>query len=457
MRHPSCHPHPLPLPAVPSIQPFRFLHTGDLHLDSPFEGVSADAPAQVVALLRGATTAAWRNVVRTAIAEQVDFIVVAGDVFENRSPTLLGQTRFRDGLAELAERGIASFVVHGNHDPLDGRSWAPSLAFPELAHRFGTAAGESASAMRDGREIARVYGRSFDRPAVTADYAAGFRRDPDVPFAIGLLHTNVGDRPGHGNYAPCSIEDLRASGMDYWALGHIHKPGVVLAADLLAVYCGIPQGRDPGEVGPRGCYLVEVDGSGTPSAHFIAADTLRWLPLEQPIDVLADDEVLQRTLSSAMATAVDEADGRSLVLRIRLTGRGVLHGHLRRAGYLDDLRELLNEEMGLATPLAWVESIRDATRPSIDLVARRATPDFVGDFLQTVESARRAERTTDPEEHDAWLATLRGAAAPLFDDAPRGRRHLAAARPADAALFAEILDEAELLAVDLLLAAEEDR
>jgi DNA repair exonuclease SbcCD nuclease subunit len=445
------------LAAVPSIQPFRFLHTGDLHLDSPFEGISVDAPAEIVSTLRQATTIAWRNIVQASISERVDFVVIAGDVFENSSPTLLGQTRFRDGLAELAERGIASYVVHGNHDPLDGRSWSPSLAFPTLTHRFGTDAVEAVPVMREGKEIARVYGRSFDRAAVTANLAAGFRRDADAPFGIGLLHTNVGDRPGHGNYAPCSVEDLRASGMDYWALGHIHKPGIVIDRQPLAAYCGIPQGRDPGETGARGCWLVEVDPSGTPSARFIETDAVRWLHLEQSIESVVDDEALNRALRSRLADAVADAGRRSLVVRIHLTGRGPLHAHLRRTGYLADLRELLNDEAATASPFAWVESIRDATRPQVDLAARRATPDFVGDFLRTAQAARRAERTTDPDEHDAWLATLRGAVAPLFDDAPRGRKHLAAARPADAALFGELLDEAEVLALDLLLAAEEDR
>ena len=442
---------------MPSIEPFRFLHTGDLHLDSPFEGVSAGAPAEVAAALRDATTAAWRNVVQAAIAERVDFVLVAGDVFENRSPTLMGQTRFRDGLAQLAQHGIPSYVVHGNHDPLDGHSWAPSLAFPELTHRFRADAVEAVPVRRGGREIARVYGRSFDRPAVTANYAAEMRRDADAPFAIGLLHANVGDRPGHGNYAPCSVEDLRASGMDYWALGHIHKPGVVIDREPLALYCGIPQGRDPGETGARGCWLVEVDGSGVPAARFLETDAVRWLHLEQQIDELTDDEALQRALRARLAAAVADAGQRSLVVRAHLVGRGPLHAHLGRSGYLQDLRELLNEEALGGGPFAWIESVRDATRPSVDLVARRATPDFVGDFLRTVEAARRAERTTDPEEHDAWLGTLREAVDPLFEGGPRARRHLASARPDDAALFGELLDEAEVLALDLLLAAEEER
>ncbi len=442
---------------MPSIKPFRFLHTGDLHLDSPFEGVSADAPPEVLRLLRWATTEAWRNVVRAALREQVEFVVIAGDVFEMRSPSLLGQTRFRDGLAELATNGIESFVVHGNHDPLDGHAWAPSLEFPAETHRFGTSSVEAVPVLREGVELARVYGRSYDRVAVTANLAAGFRREADAPFAIGLLHANVGDQPGHGNYAPCSVDDLRRSGMDYWALGHIHKPGVVLAADPLAVYCGIPQGRDPGEIGARGCYLVEVSASGQPSARFVACDVVRWQVIELPIDGLTDDDALGRALRARLAAAFEAADGRSIVARVRLTGRGELHPHLRRSGYLGDLRQLLNEEMSRTPPLLWVESIRDETRPAIDLHARRGTPDFVGDFLQVTATARRAERSTDPEEHERWLGILRNATAPLFDESQRGRRNLRELRPDDDQLFGELLDEAEALGVDLLLAAEEER
>ncbi len=437
-------------------EPFRFLHTGDLHLDSPLEGLSAEAPAEVLAVLRAATTDAWKSIVGLAIQERVDFVLVAGDVFEVASPTLLGQTRFRDGLADLAAAGIRSLVVHGNHDPLDGRSWAPSLHFPDAAHRFGTDAVEAVSVARDGVEIARVHGRSYPRAAVVDNYAAGFRADADAPFSIGLLHTNVGDRPEHGNYAPCSVDDLRASGMDYWALGHIHQPGQVLA-DPPAYYCGIPQGRDPGELGARGCYLVEVDAARRVTVRFVATDVVRWHPVDVDIGELADDEALRRACREAVAAATDAADGRSLVVRLRLVGRGPLHATLRRTGYLDDLRLLLDEERSPTTPFAWVESIRDVTRPEVDLDARRDAPDFVGDFLRTVAAARRSERTTDPEEHERWMALLRSAVAPLFDESQRGRRLLRDARPDDAELTADMLDEAEAAGIELLLVAEEER
>ncbi|MBA4169859.1 MAG: DNA repair exonuclease [Chloroflexi bacterium] len=439
-----------------SLQPFRFLHTGDLHLDSPIEGLASEAPPDVLTVLRHATTEAWRSVVRTALAESVDFVVVAGDVFEVASPTLLGQTRFRDGLAELAAAGIRSFVVHGNHDPLDGRSWAPSLEFPAAVHRFGTAAVENVPVLRDGHEIARIHGRSYPTTAVSENYAAGFRADPAGPFSIGLLHTNVGDRPGHANYAPCSLEDLRASGMDYWALGHIHQPGQVLA-DPPAFYSGIPQGRDPGELGARGCYVVDVDAAGRVNPRFVATDVVRWQPLDLSISSVADDEALGRAARAAIGAAIEAADGRSLVIRLRISGRGPLHGHLARTGYIQDLRELLNEEGIGASGFAWVESIRDATRPDVDLEVRREAPDFVGDFLRTAASARRSVRTTDPDEHERWTAALRTAVAPLFDESQRGRRHLRDARPDDDELSGRLLDDAEAMAIDLLLTAEDER
>ena len=439
-----------------SLEPFRFLHAGDLHLDSPVEGLSAEAPPEILAVLRAATTDAWRNVVDTAIGHRVDFVVIAGDVFEVASPTLLGQTRFRDGLARLADAGISSFVVHGNHDPLDGRAWAPSLEFPSAVHRFGTEAGESAAVLREGREIARIHGRSYPRAAVSDNYAAGMRAFPESPFNIGLLHTNVGDRPGHANYAPCSVEDLRASGMQYWALGHIHQPGRVLD-DPPAYYSGIPQGRDPGELGARGCYLVEVDAAGRVTPTFVATDVVRWHPLEVSIEGLADDEALREACRAAVERAMAEADGRSLVVRIRLAGRGPLHANLVRTGYLADLRQLLNEEHGVVPPLAWIESIRDASRAEIDLQARRDAPDFVGDFLRTVAAARRSGRSTDPEEFERWQAILRESVHALFEAAPRGRRYLRDVTPDADALVGPLLDEAESLGLDLLVGAEDDR
>jgi exonuclease SbcD len=147
----------------------------------------------------------------------------------------------------MARAGIPSFVVTGNHDPLSG--WEPSVRWPELAHRFDSHHVTSLPITRDGEEIARVYGISYRVRDVTTNLAATFRRDPDTPFAVGLLHANVGGIEGAANYAPCTLGDLRAADIDYWALGHIHRDQVLLADRPTAVYCGNPQGSR------SGCFL----------------------------------------------------------------------------------------------------------------------------------------------------------------------------------------------------------
>ena len=84
---------------------FRFLHTGDLHLDSPFVGLTTEVPAGIAATLRDSTLIAWRRIIDLALEERVQFLLVAGDAFEGANRTLQGQIHFRDGLAGWRKPG----------------------------------------------------------------------------------------------------------------------------------------------------------------------------------------------------------------------------------------------------------------------------------------------------------------------------------------------------------------
>ena len=439
-----------------AIEPFRFLHTGDLHLDSPFAGLSAGAPPSVATQLRDATLIAWDRIVQLALDEAVDFIVVAGDVFEHANRTLLAQIRFRDGVARLGEAGISSFVVTGNHDPLSG--WEPSVVWPSSMHRFGADEVGAVPVVRGGVEIARVYGISYAVRDVTENLASRFRRDADAPYAVGVLHANVGGQPGHQAYAPCTVSDLRATGIDYWALGHVHRPGVLSAANPTIVYCGNPQGRDSGEAEARGCWVVDVAGDGQAAPRFVPVDTVRWCLLEVEIDGIEAEDALIDRVSEVVASAHEAAE-RSIVARVTLTGRGPMHESLQRAGFLEHLHQLALERMALNGPSwAWIESVRDATRPMVDLARAGAPGTFIGELLAQAEAAREAVRSgaatvVDPEsdervalaiEWDEVLDELYGH--------HRARRVLAAGRPSTDRL-AELLTDAERLAVDRLLEA----
>jgi DNA repair protein SbcD/Mre11 len=416
----------------------RFVHTGDLHLDSPFLGIGQAAPERVATALRDATLRSWDRIVGLALDQHVNAVFVAGDVFEGANRTLRAQIAFRDGLERLARERIPSFVVTGNHDPLSG--WEPAVAWPELGHRFGADEVTSRPILRDGTELARVHGISYAVRDVTRNLAADFRRTGDETFAIGLLHANVGGQAGHQNYAPCSLSDLAASGMDYWALGHIHRHGILRAADPTVVYCGNPQGRDPGEADPRGCYLVDVDERGRIRPEFRPMDVVRWQRLTIAIDGITTDDGLIQAVGGAVEAAADAA-GRSIVALVTLTGRGPMHASLQRAGFLTDLHQLVRERFGVGDPFAWLDSIRNETRPSIDLGARREAGDLLGEALREFGRSRAAVR-------DGQEADLHDLLADLYEQ-PRVRRVLAGARPATTDLLA-LLDSAEARVIDQL-------
>ena len=344
-------------------------------------------------------------------------------------------------------------------------AWVPRLtALVALAVPSTALSAQETSNAIVGVVVARETGERLAH-SVIAVPSLGLRRFADDSGAFVLRNLPAGSFVVHARrlgFAPRDLMLTVQPGAHDSLRIELTRVAVKLAAvqvlaDPPAYYCGIPQGRDPGELGARGCYVVDVDEARRVTARFVATDVVRWQPIDVDIGTLADDEALRRACREAVAGALDEADGRTLVVRLRLVGRGALHPTVRRAGYLDDLRLLLDEERSQTAPFAWVESIRDATRPEVDLDARRDAPDFVGDFLRTVAAARRGERTTDPEEHERWMATLRGAVAPLFDESQRGRRLLRDVRPEDADLTTELLDEAEALGIELLLVAEEDR
>jgi DNA repair exonuclease SbcCD nuclease subunit len=312
--------------------------------------------------------------------------------------------------------------------------------------------------MRDDEEIARVYGVGYRVRDVSANLAAKFHREPGVPFALGLLHANVGGDPSAGNYAPCTIADLRAADMDYWALGHIHRHRIVSEARPTAVYCGNPQGRDPGETEPRGCYVVTVDDLGAIHPEFRPTDVVRWQLVDVPIDGLASEESLVERAALCVDEARSQAE-RSIVARVRLTGRGALHGALLRAGVLADVLALVRERLGEAVPFAWVESIHDETRMELDLDERRLADDFLGDVLRRFTAARLALEVTGAadggaadeeaaERSAAMSVALEGVVDGLFAN-ERARRYLRDKRPSRADL-ASRLQAAEALVADRL-------
>ncbi len=419
--------------------PFTFVHTADLHLDSPFEGIHAVEP-RIAAALRQATFKAFDHVIELAVRERADFLIVSGDVYDGADRSLLAQLRFRDGLKRAVDRGVKCFVAHGNHDPLSG--WEARLSLPDEVHRFAGQEVEEVVVRRDGRPLARLHGISYPVSQVRQNLASGYRRGDPIPFAIGVLHCNLGGNPAHDNYAPCTVEDLMAAGLDYWALGHFHARQIVREQSPAIIYPGNTQGRSVRELGPRGCYLVRVDETGGVYPEFVATDAVRWFHQEIDLSPLGALEELLDRLHQTREEARAEAEGRGAVLRLSLTGRGELHRELKRPDAESDLALKLREGEADRADFVWTETVENRSRPPLDLEQRRQVQDFVGDFLNAAQEIRSAE---DPGSLLRQLLAAR----------PEHRviaQELAGLE--DETLLA-ILSEAETLGLDLLLPEEE--
>lgn len=414
----------------------RFVHAADLHLDSPFTGLKADAPENVANTLYSATFDAYENIVNLCISEKVDALLVAGDVYDGADRSLRAQLKFVEGLKKLDNAGIRSFVCHGNHDPLDG--WQARLDYPHGCFRFGPE--WEAVPVSDDPNGVVIHGISYPNREVTENLARRLGRVDHGPFSIGLLHGNVNDNGGHEAYAPCSLDDLAQSGVDYWALGHVHTRQELSEREPAVVYPGNPQGRHPNEAGPRGVYLVEVDYGGNVSLDFRPMDTVRWARLDSDIGAFETEQELLDALHERIQGVLDGADGRSVVVRIRLTGRGELNRTLRRPNTIEDLVEVINRDLAERSPFAWCERIEDASASPFDREARLKGSDFLSEVLRTADRAK-----TDPE----LLTRLRTELADLYEHR-LFRPHLSNSAQNEEAIAA-LVDEAEAMIVNLLV------
>ncbi len=358
---------------------FKFVHAADLHLDTPFRGVPADSG--LTGTFQQATFRAFSRIVDLCLREHVAFLLLAGDLFDAKDRSVRARLALRRELERLDVAGIRAFIVHGNHDPLSGDTGA--LGLPGTVKVFGPD-WEEVEVHREGRLLCRVQGLSYPDVEVRENLSARFRRTaPD--FTVGLLHANLGGAEGHANYAPCTVEDLAARGLDYWALGHVHtRAEYALPGGAVAVYPGNPQGRHVNEPGERGCVLVEVE-EGRTRRRFVPVDGVRWHRLEVTLTGLGTLEALMGAVTEQVdASCAQELDGHAV--RLTLTGRGPLHRELSRPEALGQLEAELREQLSRRHPPVLLESLRDASRPEVDLETVRLSGGFTGTLLAEAEA-----------------------------------------------------------------------
>ena len=332
---------------------FSFIHAADLHIDSPLAGLGLKDRAVAERFARAGRRAVETLVAET-IASEAAFLIIAGDVFDGDWKDVGTGLFFVRAIGALHRAGIPVYIVKGNHDAESVMS--RDLPYPDTVHVFPS--NKATTLQLDAQRVA-LHGRSFPH-RLTGDFVQTYPARRDGWLNIGVLHTSLDGTRGHEGYAPCSVDDLKRFGYDYWALGHIHATEIV-SRDPWIVFPGNLQGRSVRETGAKGAMRVTVEDGRIVEVTPLVLDGARWTHLEIDVGGIDDEADIIARIDAALIAAHSEAETRPLAARVTLRGATPLHNRLiaRREPLQDDLRAggfRIAED-------CWIEQLKIKTSP----------------------------------------------------------------------------------------------
>jgi DNA repair protein SbcD/Mre11 len=420
---------------------FRFVHTADLHLDSPLRSLSLRNP-DLASLVGDATRQALVRIVDLCLDEQVDALIIAGDLYDGDQTSMKTARFLATQMQRLHEAGISVFKIRGNHDALS--KITQELVLPPSVKVFSGRA-EAVELARGGLNVA-IHGLSFSKPQAPESLFPKYKAPVQGAVNIGIMHTSLAGAPGHDLYAPCSVAELHGSGFDYWALGHIHQRTHHAGARTV-IMPGMPQGRDINEAGEKTVSLVTVGDDGTVSVEE------RLTSLAQFARVTVDVSAAQdwRGLVDLIGAAVEQERLRTrsdhLVARLRLVGVTPLAFAIRRDA---DLLLSEAEQRAERTGRAWIEKLElDVKVPSA--LPQQTTSDPVYELGALMRN--------DVMPAHGYREQVRDMVQSLLDDLPPESRRFAGNDPAAFDRFVEELvrEGGEDLLARLAAATGEER
>ena len=369
----------------------RFIHCADVHLDTPLQGL-AQYPGAPVSEIRNATRRAFEKVLDAAVTERVDFLIIAGDLYDTGLKSFESALFFNKQMARLKDAGIDVYLIYGNHDAAS--KLIKQLRPPSNVHIFR--ASEPQTFTDDELRVA-IHGQSFATPEVIEDLAAKY--PPPVPgfFNIGVLHTNLAGISEHANYAPCTLETLKNKGYQYWALGHVHNRQI-LCTDPYIVYPGNIQGRHGKEQGEKSCVLVTVSDTGAMSIDTISTSAVPWFQADVDASGCQTADEVYEKLRIELEGMLSQSKERVTAVRLRIVGTTEAHAELSR-----DLEQVRHEAISIANEcgngLFWVERVQVATSPRLNRDDLLKRDDPIGEVVRIIATLRQ-----DPASLANWDA-----------------------------------------------------
>lgn len=327
----------------------RFLHTADLHLDTPFKGLT-QFPSDQLKLLRESTFHAFTNFIQYAVETKPDFIVMVGDIYDGEHRSLRAQLKFQEGMEVLNEAQIPVFLSYGNHDHLKG-TWT-RFKLPENVYVFQEEVEKKTISIRG--ETVHVYGFSYPERHVTERMIDTYPVAQTDEIHIGLLHGSIAGDTSHAVYAPFTKEALLSKYYHYWALGHIHKRQT-LHEDPPIVYAGNLQGRHRHERGAKGFYDVTLN-YGQVRRQFVQASSIVFESLSISCEGMYHAGDWLEACKEALKE-IQEQYQTSLIVELTMTNIDEKASALFSQSSKEEWLNVLREVMPNNVPFIWVNDL----------------------------------------------------------------------------------------------------
>lgn len=333
---------------------FRFVHTADIHLDSPLRSLSLRNP-ELAELIGNATRQALVRIVDLCLEEQVDALIIAGDLYDGDQTSMKTARFLATQMQRLHDAGIEVFKIRGNHDALSRIT--QELVLPPSVKVFSGRA-ETVELKKQAQSIA-IHGLSFAKPQAPESLLPKYRPPVAGAINIGIMHTSLAGAPGHDLYAPCSVSELHASGFHYWALGHIHQR-THHAGERMVIMPGMPQGRDINEAGEKSVSLVTVRDDGGVSVEERLTSIAQFARIDVDVANVGEWSEVVARIGSSLEHARSRTASTHLVARLRLVGETPLAWTMRRDA---DLLQAEAEQRAERTGRVWIEKLELDVRP----------------------------------------------------------------------------------------------
>ncbi|WP_416838761.1 metallophosphoesterase family protein [Haloferax sp. DFSO52] len=356
------------------------LCTGDLHLGRRPTRVPQELDSPNVS-----PRSIWHAIVEQAIQQDVDGVLISGDVIDRENQYFEAFGAFKGGAERLDEADIPTIVVSGNHDYNSLPQLVSGLDLDNLTLIGTDGSWERHTISEDDQPILHVDGWSFPQEHVLKSPLSQYSMaDSDVPV-IGLLHADI--TSADSDYAPVEQHDLEAEPVEAWLLGHIHAPSIHVESSPTVFYPGSPQALDPGEPGPHGPWLLSINGSETGLEQLPLA-SVRYDQIEVAVDQAESTKeippLINTHIEEHVVNNVDTTHLELLVARVKLVGRTPAHREI--ALERETIEDQLQFKIG-SLPVH-IDSVEVDTEPAVDLEerAKESSPvGYLAEMLLTLE------------------------------------------------------------------------